>query len=101
MTATSGLSTATKAHVCDVPSRSACVSAPAKFGAPVDLASHDIFSWLELGHTLREKLADTHGALKAYKEVRSRHPTMSAIRRMRQWLAAVEAPIDAQGKRAS
>jgi tetratricopeptide (TPR) repeat protein len=54
-----------------------------------EVAPHDVFSWIELGHALRQA-GDTRAALSAFKEVQTRHPTMGALRRMRQWLAAAE-----------
>ena len=54
-----------------------------------DLTAHDVFSWMELGHSLKA-LADTRGAIDAFREVQARHPTMMALRRMRQWLVAAE-----------
>ena len=60
------------------------------------LAPHDVFAWLDLGNALKDK-GDVRGALAAYKEVQARHPAMSAIRRLQQWMLAAESHSQLSG----
>lgn len=53
------------------------------------LAAHDVFAWVDLGHVLKQT-GDTKGALAAYKQAQRRYPTMPDLRRLRQWITAVE-----------
>ena len=52
----------------------------------------DVFSWVALGHALRES-SETRSALSAFKQAQAWHPTMAHIRRMRQWMTAVEGQL--------
>ena len=56
------------------------------------LAPHDVFAWLELGHALKAS-GDVRGALGAYREAQSRHPTLSALKRLQQWLTAAQTQV--------
>ncbi len=60
------------------------------------LAPYDVFAWMELGDTLRAG-NDARGALHAYNEAKSIHPTLPALRRLQQWLTAVEAQAKSGG----
>jgi cytochrome c-type biogenesis protein CcmH/NrfG len=57
--------------------------------AAVGRAAHDVFSWVELGRTLKQN-GDTRGALRAFKEAQSRFPRMPDLKRYRQWILAAE-----------
>ena len=61
----------------------------------VERAPHDVWSWVALGHILKER-DDVRGALRAFKEAQARYPTMPALSKLRQYIAAAEKMVGSE-----
>ena len=63
----------------------------------VQLAPEHVFAWVALGNALKAD-GDVTGALAAFRQAQARHPTMAALRRLRQWIAVAEQSVSSTKK---